>query len=91
MTTIRDVAREAGVSVATVSRVLNKKGYVNLETEARVREVIRELDYRPEPSGPQSDQPQNGTIAMILPDIMNPFFSELARAVEDTADPGDSR
>ncbi|MFD1425855.1 LacI family transcriptional regulator [Kroppenstedtia sanguinis] len=85
MTTIRDVAREAGVSVATVSRVLNKKGYVNLETEARVREVIRELDYRPNSVARSLTSRKTGTIAMILPDIMNPFFSELARAVEDTA------
>lgn len=88
MATIRDVAFRAGVSVATVSRVLNGNGYVNKETEQRVRKVIRELDYRPNMVARGLAKRRSGTIAVILPDIMNPFFSELARAVEDTARAG---
>lgn len=85
MATIREVAKEAGVSVATVSRVLDGKGDVNGDTESRVREVIRELDYQPNRVSCSRTGCKTGTIALILPNIMNPFFSELARAVEDTA------
>ncbi|QKG83822.1 LacI family transcriptional regulator [Kroppenstedtia pulmonis] len=85
MATIRDVARCAGVSVATVSRVINQSGYVNKDTEARVNHAIQMLHYEPNPVARGLASRKTGTIAVILPDIMNPFFSELARAVEDTA------
>ncbi|OYD07294.1 LacI family DNA-binding transcriptional regulator [Paludifilum halophilum] len=85
MTTIRDVARQAGVSVATVSRVINGNSYVNKDTESRVREAIQVMDYEPNTVARGLASKKTGTIAVILPDIMNPFFSELARAVEDTA------
>ncbi|SMO90047.1 LacI family DNA-binding transcriptional regulator [Melghirimyces algeriensis] len=85
MATIRDVAQRAGVSVATVSRVLNQNGYVNQDTEARVMKVIKELDYRPNTVARSLANRKTGTIALILPTIMNPFFSELSRAVEDSA------
>ena len=88
MATIRDVAARAGVSVATVSRVLNENGYVNKETEQRVRRAIQELNYRPNMVARGLANRKTGTIAVILPDIKNPFFSELARAVEDTARAG---
>ncbi|PTX59956.1 LacI family transcriptional regulator [Melghirimyces profundicolus] len=88
MTTIRDVAARAGVSVATVSRVLNGSGYVGKDTEIRVKKAIQELNYRPNTVARSLANRKTGTIAVILPDIMNPFFSELARAVEDTARDG---
>jgi LacI family transcriptional regulator len=88
MATIRDVAARAGVSVATVSRVLNGNGYVNKETARRVRRAIQELNYRPNMVARGLANRKTGTLAVILPDIKNPFFSELARAVEDTARTG---
>jgi len=85
MATIRDVAKLAGVSVATVSRYLNKKGYVNAETEAKVARAIEQLRYEPNAVARGLAGKQMGTIALILPDISNPFFPEIARGVEDTA------
>ncbi|MFC4075938.1 LacI family DNA-binding transcriptional regulator [Salinithrix halophila] len=85
MATIRDVAKQARVSVATVSRVLNGNGYVNLATEAKVRMAMEELNYEPNTVARGLAGKRTMMIAMILPDIVNPFFSELARAVEDTA------
>lgn len=85
MPTIRDVARLAGVSVATVSRVINQNGYVNKDTEQKVRKAIEQLQYMPNSVARGLAGKQTGTIALILPDISNPFFPEIARAVEDVA------
>lgn len=85
MSTIRDVARVAGVSVATVSRVINQKGYVHKKTAEKVRNAIEQLKFEPNTVARGLASKKTGTIAMILPDIINPFFAELARAVEDTA------
>ncbi|MGC5324323.1 LacI family DNA-binding transcriptional regulator [Brevibacillus sp. SYSU BS000544] len=85
MATIRDVAKLAGVSVATVSRVLNKNGYVNIETEQKVTNAIKQLQYEPNAVARGLAGKQTGTIALILPDISNPFFPEVARGVEDVA------
>ncbi|MFM1654666.1 LacI family DNA-binding transcriptional regulator [Brevibacillus sp. B_LB10_24] len=85
MATIRDVAKLAGVSVATVSRVINKNGYVNKETEQKVTRAIEHLRYEPNAVARGLAGKQTGTIALVLPDISNPFFPEVARAVEDMA------
>lgn len=85
MATIRDVAKLAGVSVATVSRVLNKSGYVNIETEQKVSLAIQKLKYEPNDVARGLANKKTTTIALILPDITNPFFPELSRAVEDVA------
>lgn len=85
MTTIRDVAKHANVSVATVSRVLNKKGYVSKEALKAVEEAILELEYSPNSVARTLYQKTSQMIGLILPDITNPFFPELARAVEDVA------
>ncbi|WHY72051.1 LacI family DNA-binding transcriptional regulator [Fictibacillus enclensis] len=85
MATIRDVAKQAGVSVATVSRVLNSNGYVNNETKKKVDEAIRQLNYKPNAVARSLYKKTSKTIGLIVPDIVNPFFPELARAVEDTA------
>ncbi|MBO8162172.1 MAG: LacI family DNA-binding transcriptional regulator [Brevibacillus sp.] len=85
MATIRDVAKLAGVSVATVSRVLNKNGYVNKETEQKVVKAMQQLQYEPNAVARGLAGKQTGTIALILPDISNPFFPELARGIEDAA------
>lgn len=84
--TIRDVAKLAGVSVSTVSRYLNKSGYVNAETERSIKAAIDKLDYAPNQVARGLAGKKTNTIALILPDISNLFFSDLARAVEDVAD-----
>lgn len=83
--TIRDVAKLAGVSVSTVSRYLNKSGYVNVETERSIKSAIEKLDYAPNQVARGLAGKRTNTIALILPDISNLFFSDLARAVEDVA------
>lgn len=85
MATIRDVAKLAGVSVATVSRVLNRKGYVNSETKQKVEDAIAKLQYHPNAVARGLAGKKTGTIALILPDITNPFFPEMAKGVEDVA------
>ncbi len=85
MTTIRDVAKHAKVSVATVSRVLNKKGYVSKEAEQAVLTSIKELKYRPNSVARTLYHKTSGMIGLVMPDITNPFFPELARAIEDVA------
>lgn len=83
MATIRSVAKLAGVSVATVSRVLNQSGYVHMETEKKVLKAIKELNYAPSIVARSLNNKKTNTIGLILPDITNPFFPELARAIED--------
>ncbi|CAM3982101.1 LacI family DNA-binding transcriptional regulator [Mesobacillus zeae] len=83
VTTIKEVAKKAGVSVATVSRVLNEKGYVNEDTRKNVLAAIEELNYRPNNVARSLFKKQSKTIGLIVPDINNPFFPQLARAVED--------
>ena len=85
MATIKDVARLAGVSVATVSRVINQKDCVNPETAGQVLKAIEQLQYEPNAVARGLAGKKTGTIALILPDISNPFFPALARGVEDVA------
>lgn len=82
---ILEVAREAGVSVATVSRVLNRSGYVKQETYQRVMEAIRKLNYVPNGVARSMVKGSTRTIGLILPDVTNPYFPMLARGVEDAA------
>lgn len=83
MTTIKDVANLANVSTATVSRVLNSNGYVNQVTKERVDQAIEQLNYLPNDVARSLFKGQSKMIALFVPDIMNPYFPELARAVED--------
>lgn len=83
--TMSDVARESGVSLMTVSRVLNNKGDVGPETRQRVQAVIRQLGYRPSSVARSLVTSRTRTIGLVVPDNANPFFSELARGVEHTA------
>ncbi|MGZ7443994.1 LacI family DNA-binding transcriptional regulator [Paenibacillus sp. TH7-28] len=82
MATIKDVAELAGVSIATVSRMINQNGYVSKQAEQRIMDAMEQLGYEPLIFRRLADHSMP-TIALILPDITNPFFSELARAVED--------
>ncbi|MEK4406412.1 LacI family DNA-binding transcriptional regulator [Sporosarcina sp. FSL K6-6792] len=85
MANIRDVAKKSGVSVATVSRFINQKGYVSKEAKEVIGRAIKELDYKPNLVARSLSTKQTKLIGLIVPDIMNPFFPELARAVEDVA------
>ena len=81
--TIADVAREAGVSRQTVSRVLNNKGEIRQETYLRVREVIDRLGYRPSTLARGLATRRTLTIGLIVPDIANPFFADISRGADD--------
>src|SRR5699024_2961649 len=85
MTNIRDVAKEAGVSAATVSRYLNKSGYVSDTSRESIKKAIQTLNYKPSSVARSLSKKQTNYIVLIVPDIHNPFFPELARAVEDIA------
>lgn len=85
MATIKDVAKKAGVSVATVSRVINSRGYVNIDTRKKVELAILELNFMPNEIARSLFKKETKTLGLIVPDIVNPFFPEMARAVEDTA------
>jgi LacI family transcriptional regulator len=85
MTSIRDVAKRAGVSPITVSRVINNDSYVSAETRRRVEEAINELNYIPNALGPSLRSKRTQTLALVLSDITNPFWTTVARGVEDTA------
>lgn len=83
--TIADVAREAGVSRQTVSRVLNDKGEIKDATLMRVREVIERFDYRPSSIARGLATRRTLTIGLIVPDIANPFFADISRGADDAA------
>lgn len=81
--TIKDIAKRAEVSVATVSYVLNDTRYVSPELRGRVVEAIEALGYRPNLVARSLRQSRSGTIGLIVPDNSNPFFAEIAKGVED--------
>ncbi len=85
MTTIKDVARGAGVAPNTASRVINDSGYVSEATRARVEAAIEELGYVPNRIARSLRSKQTHTLALVLTDITNPFWTTIARGVEDAA------
>jgi LacI family transcriptional regulator len=85
MPTIQDVAKKAGVAPMTVSRVINQSGYTSPDVRARVQAAVEELGYMPNSLARSLRIRRTNTIALILTDITNPFFTTLARGVEDAA------
>lgn len=85
MASIKDVAREAGVSIATVSRMMANKGYVKDDTRLRVEQAIKALDYRPNRVAQSLRERRSRIIGLIVSDIQNPFFGEICREVETFA------
>ncbi len=85
MVKIKDVAAAAGVSTATVSRVLSDHPHVRPQVRDRVLAVVAQLEYRPNLLARSLRAQQTNTIGLILPDIRNPFFASISRAVEDIA------
>ncbi|MCZ7542982.1 MAG: LacI family transcriptional regulator [Anaerolineae bacterium] len=86
MATIKDVARAAKVSTATVSHVLNGTRYVSEGLRERVLKAIAELDYRPSQVAASLRTKRSNSILLIIPDIANPFFPPLVRGVQDVFD-----
>jgi len=85
MPTIRDVAKTAGVATTTVSRVLNSSGYVSAATRARVEAAIEELGYVPNRIARSLRLKRTHTLALVVTDITNPFWTTVVRGVEDAA------
>ncbi|WP_152362880.1 LacI family DNA-binding transcriptional regulator [Microlunatus speluncae] len=86
MVTVHDVARHAGVSIATVSRALNDRSRVSAATRDRVLRIATELGYHPNDLARGLAGMATRTIALLLPDITNPFFPELVKGVQTVAD-----
>jgi len=82
---IRDVAKKAGVAPITVSRCINDSGYCSPETRIRIEAAISELGFVPNRLASGLRSKRTKTIALVVTDITNPFFTTIARAVEDTA------
>jgi DNA-binding LacI/PurR family transcriptional regulator len=85
MATISDVARKAGVSKATVSRVLNNTAVVNKDTRKRVLEAIESLSYTPSFLAKGMRRKKTSTFGVIIPDFRNPYYSELLKSIEEEA------
>src|SRR5205809_8105483 len=83
--TIKDVARLSGVSPMTVSRVINESKRVSPDTRRRVEEAISELGYVPSRLARGLSRQRTGTLALIVPDVANPYFTLIVRGSEDAA------
>ncbi|GIN98345.1 HTH-type transcriptional regulator DegA [Siminovitchia terrae] len=81
--TIYDVAEAANVSIATVSKVINNTGNISDKTRKRVKQAMKDLEYHPNILASALMGKQTKTIGLLIPDLANPFFSELARRIED--------
>ncbi len=85
MATIKDLAARVGVSVATVSNVLNDKPNVGAAVRQKVLRAAKQLGYRPHRAAQAMRKGRTRAIGLVLPDLTNPFFPQLAQAVENTA------
>jgi len=85
LSTISDVARTAGVSVATVSRVLNQSEKVRTETRERVLRVIERLQYSPDASAKALRSRRTNLIGVVIPDVSSIYYLELLKGIENTA------
>ena len=83
MTTIKDVAKKAGVSVGTVSNVINNIDIVTENTRRKVFKTIKELNFKPNAIARSLSKGKTNNIVIIVPEISNPFFSELIRGITD--------
>ena len=85
MVSIKDVAESAGVSTATVSRVLAAKPHVRREVRDHVLKVVKALGYTPNRVARNLRSRKSTVIGLIVSDVENPFFQQVSRAVEDAA------
>src|SRR5437868_961985 len=82
MSTIKEIAKRAGVSVGTASHVLNGRVPVSDDLRKRVEAAIAELDYHPSHIARSLSTKRTHTLGMVIPDITNPFFPQVVRGVE---------
>lgn len=82
MASIKDVAKKAGVGVATVSRVLNENGYVSEQAKEKVQEAMKELNYTPNEVARQLYRKKVGIVAVLIPDVSQSFYGELTKNIE---------
>ena len=80
--TVKDIARETGLSVATVSRVINKSGYYDKATAEKVEKVIERLDYRPNRAAKNLKCSKTKNLLLIVPDIENPFYAKMVTEIQ---------
>src|ERR1043166_5156261 len=85
MPTVLDVAKRAGVAPITVSRVINNSGYISQATRERVETAVKELGYIPNTLARSLRSKKTRTLALVVTDITNPYFTLMARGVEDVA------
>jgi LacI family transcriptional regulator len=83
--TIADVAAAAGVSMMTVSRAVNSRDGINIETRERILKIAADLGYRPNHIARGLVTRQTATLGLVMPDVANPFFAQIARGAEDIA------
>lgn len=82
MPTLKDVAEKSGVTVTTVSRVLNNRGYISEETRKKVYEAMKELNYHPNELARSLTKKRTNVIGVIVPSIAHPFFSKVVNYLE---------
>ncbi len=87
--TIKDIAREAGVSPQTVSRAINDKGEISPQTQSRILAIADRLGYRPNSIARSLVSRRTQNIGLVIPDVTNPFFAEVVRGIEDAAHEAD--
>jgi LacI family sucrose operon transcriptional repressor len=85
MPTIKDVAKEAGVAVETVSRVLNNRGYISEKTRKKVQDAMKTLDYTPNPVAQGLSKKNMDSIAIVVPHIVHPYFAKVISQLEKEA------
>ncbi|MBR0382861.1 MAG: LacI family DNA-binding transcriptional regulator [Eubacterium sp.] len=85
MPTIKDVAKEAGLAVGTVSRVLNNRGYISDEARRKVDEAMKKLRYHPNENARSLKKQKSNTVGVIVPHIAHPYFSSLVSYIEEEA------
>lgn len=84
MATIKDVAREADVSIATVSRIINNRGAISDKTRKKVKEAMKKLHYQPNEMARALQKNKSDMIGLVVPKIDYPFFSRLTDAIEES-------
>ena len=85
--TIKDIAKEAGVGVGTISRVLNNDSHVSSKTREKVEEAMERLDYRPNAFARGLKSNNSYSIGVIVADVTNPVFAKVIRGIEDPHTP----
>ena len=84
--TIKDIAEMAGVSKATVSRVMNNSGYVAAETRTKIENLMKEYDYMPSALAVNLSRQETSTIGVVVPEIGNTFYADILHGVTQVAD-----